>query len=156
MDVTGVRWDGEHTAILQCRDCSVACQAEPVDAAASGTELAAETEPASRIEATAPGKPEDDTGECFELSAPLLVASDGARRTIAEAMQAEDASRRWVMPGSRFRIRKYADTSVRCVCNFRASLISCVPHARSRRLITHSRAPLTQRVQDYLSCQPSL
>lgn len=101
VDVTGIRWDGEHSAVLQCRDCSAACQSEPAEPPGA--------------DATAPNAAEEDSGECFELSASLLVASDGARRTIAEAIEAEDARRRWAVPGTRFRIRKYRDTSVRCV-----------------------------------------
>jgi flavin-dependent dehydrogenase len=104
VDVTDVRWDGQHTTILQCRDCSGECQAEPTDPKADGAAAGA----------AARGASGEDSGECFELSAPLVVASDGARRTVAEAIEADDACR-WAIPGTRFRIRKFRDTSVRCV-----------------------------------------
>ena len=92
IDVTGIRWDGEHSAVLECRDCSEASQADGAEAGAG-----------------------DGAGGAasFELRAPLVVASDGARRTIGAAIEADDAARRFALPGSRFRVRKYTDTSVR-------------------------------------------
>ena len=89
-DVTGVRWEGE-TAVLSLSPCGEECAAEEAEAAGAGAE-AARTE---------------------EVAAPFLVASDGARRTVALGMEAEDAARRWAPPWDRFRIVKYADTSVR-------------------------------------------
>ena len=91
-DVTGVRWEGE-TAVLSLSPCGEECAAEEPEAEGAGAGAeAARTE---------------------EVAAPFVVASDGARRTVALAMEAEDAARRWAPPWDRFRIVKYADTSVR-------------------------------------------
>eukprot|EP00967_Tisochrysis_lutea_P146676 scaffold277338_cov29-Tisochrysis_lutea.AAC.2 len=102
VDVTNIRWDGDTSAVLECRDCSLACQTEPI-----------EGDKAS-LGGVVPADPDgSDLGEAFEIKADFVVASDGARRTIAEAIEADDARRRFAVPGSRFRVRKFADTSVR-------------------------------------------
>lgn len=89
VDVSSVQWEGDGEVVLTCAPCGEACQ---IEGAAGGAAAGA-----------------------FELRAPFLVASDGARRTVAEAAAAEDAALPWwrAPPGSRFRIRKYADASVR-------------------------------------------
>ena len=92
VDVTGVRWEGE-TAVLSLSPCGEECAAEEAEAAGADAGAGA-----ARTE---------------EVAAPFVVASDGARRTVAVAMEAEDAARRWAPPWDKFRIVKYEDTSVR-------------------------------------------
>ena len=86
IDVSGISWDGDE-AILQCSPC--------------GDECAADEEGGKEF----PG--------AFEVRAPFVVASDGVRRTVCAALEAEDAQRKWALPGRRFRVTKYEDTSVR-------------------------------------------
>ena len=86
VDVSAIRWEGEE-AILQCSPCSDEC--------------AADEEGGKEYEGA------------FEVRTPFVVASDGVRRTVGAALEAEDASRRWVFPGRRFRVTKFEDTSVR-------------------------------------------
>ena len=91
--MTGVRWEGE-TAVLSVSPCGEECAAE--DAAAS----------------VSPSGPSAARASAEELAAPFVVASDGARRTVAVAMEAEDAARQWTPPWDKFHIVKYEDTSV--------------------------------------------
>lgn len=95
VDVASVRWEGGE-AVLTCRPCGEeACQLEE---AVEGRAAAA-APPAS--------------GGEYELRAPFLVASDGVRRTVAAAVEAADRERRWALPGRRFKVTRFEDTSVR-------------------------------------------
>ena len=88
-DVTAIRWeetDEGEEAVLLCSPCDEACAVDEAGA---------------------------DASREFELRAPFVVAADGVRRTVGDAMEAEDAAKRWVMPGRRFRIKRYEDTAVR-------------------------------------------
>ena len=86
VDVSGISWDGDE-AILQCSPC--------------GEECALDDEG---------GKEYDGA---FELRTPFVVASDGVRRTVASAMEAEDAAEAKLLPFSRFKLKKFEDTAVR-------------------------------------------
>ena len=86
VDVSGISWDGDE-AILQCSPC--------------GEECALDDEG---------GKEYDGA---FELRTPFVVASDGVRRTVASAMEAEDAAEATLLPFSRFKLKKFEDTAVR-------------------------------------------
>ena len=91
VDVTDVRWEGGH-AIVSCSPCGdESCQLD------EGEGSTRDVQP----------------GEKFDLAAPFLIACDGARRTVGEAVEREDAQRKWVLPGRRFRIKRFEDTSVR-------------------------------------------
>eukprot|EP00908_Phaeocystis_cordata_P022341 Transcript_4762.p1 GENE.Transcript_4762~~Transcript_4762.p1 ORF type:complete len:515 (-),score=176.67 Transcript_4762:94-1638(-) len=48
-----------------------------------------------------------------EERVPFLVASDGVRRTVAEAMEAEDEAIPFVPPWRRFKVTRFEDTAVR-------------------------------------------
>lgn len=85
MDVTDIRWVGE-SAVLSCSPCGEACAVEEADA---------------------------DASRAVEVATPFVIASDGVRRTVAEAIEAEDAADAWRLPWRKFRVTKYEDTSVR-------------------------------------------
>jgi 2-polyprenyl-6-methoxyphenol hydroxylase-like FAD-dependent oxidoreductase len=53
-----------------------------------------------------------DEGGAFELDAAFVVGADGSRRTVANALVAQDRQR-WVWPGRRLRVTRYKDTAVR-------------------------------------------
>ena len=87
VDVSGISWDGDE-AILQCSPCGEECATDE----AGGVEY----------------------DGSFELRTPFVVASDGVRRTVANALEAEaKLERRWALPGRRFRVTRFEDTSVR-------------------------------------------
>lgn len=89
IDVSDISWDENGDAILQCSPCGEECAADlegPTTSAADGS---------------------------FEVRSSFVVASDGVRRTVGAALEAEDAQRRWMLPWRRFRITKFEDTSVR-------------------------------------------
>jgi len=86
VDITGISWDNQE-AVLQCSPCAEECAADEIG-----------------------GREYDGA---YEVRAPFVVASDGVRRTVATAMEAEDKSRRFALPGRRFRVTKFEDTSVR-------------------------------------------
>ena len=84
-DVTDIRWEGE-SAVLSCSPCGEACAVEEADA---------------------------DASRAVEVETPFVIASDGVRRTVAEAIEAEDAADAWRLPWRKFRVTKYEDKSVR-------------------------------------------
>jgi len=98
VEVSDVEWvearGGETEVVLTCAPCGDAC--------------AADAEEADVVDGAA----------AFELRAPFVVAADGARRTVADALEADDAARPWwdaAAPWTRprFAVTKYEDTSVR-------------------------------------------
>lgn len=54
-----------------------------------------------------------DEGGPFQLSAAFVVGADGSRRTVATAIEAEDAASQGWWPRRRFRVTRYKDTQVR-------------------------------------------
>ena len=98
-----------------------------------------------------------DEGGPFELSAALIVGADGARRTVAHAIEEADRAKRWVWPGSRFRVRRYVDTAVRVYKTIPLKLPSSW---RTDSALTHARTrPPARRARPLvgtLACGPSL
>lgn len=80
-EVTHVQWEEDGAAVLTLSPCGEACAAD--EAAAGGA------------------------GE-REERVPFLVASDGVRRTVAEAMEAEDEAIPFVPPWRRFKVASAA------------------------------------------------
>ena len=94
VEVSSIKWVEEseqELAVLNCEPC-VTSDSSPVGEAEACAAL------------------EDGPG-AFELRTSLLIGADGTRRTIANAMEADDAGR--LNPFRRFRVTRYADTSVR-------------------------------------------
>ena len=87
-DVAGISWAENDDAILQCSPC--------------GDECALDVEGGKEY-----------TGS-FEVRSPFVVGSDGVRRTICSAIEAEDeGASGFRLPWRKFKVTKYEDTSVR-------------------------------------------
>ena len=132
IEVDGLAWEEEEeeeeeegeekgeTAVLTCAPCAAAADAQPC----------------AVVDESADGAP-------FALRAGLVIGADGARRTVAEAMEADGvraaaearggAVRRWWMRARRFRVTKFADTSVRVY-----KTVPLAPPSEWRRDINYS------------------
>ena len=92
IEVADVRWEttdsDEQRAVITCEPCGAESEAEECEA--------------------------DGAAGRFELSTELLIGADGTRRTIANAMETDDASRPGLLaPFRRFKVKRFVDTSVR-------------------------------------------